>query len=125
MLLLQPNLLGIGIFKRLDKQSSFGPSLPYDAIEVSHRRLYSDAVGANNSKVQEELCAEVIVVRLNHLLHLICQAVHGYLTKKEQEKLECQFMLPLKGNVQIFYCVKRSLDFTGEIQSPSILGSNF
>lgn len=82
LLLLKSNLLGVRIFKRLNQQSGFGPRLPYDTIEISNRRLHCDAVGANNNKVQEELCAEVIVVRLNHLLHLICQAVNGHLGKK-------------------------------------------
>lgn len=75
LLLLQADLLRIGVFQGFDKHGGSGAGLPDDAIGVSHRGLHGDAVCPEDSEVQQELGAEVVVVRLHPLLHLIGHAV--------------------------------------------------
>lgn len=77
LLLLQADLLGVRVLQGFHKYGSSGTSLPHDTVGVFHRRLHRNVVRTKDGEVQQKLSTEVIVMRLNPLLHLIGHIVNG------------------------------------------------
>lgn len=64
-------LLGVRILQWFHRDSCLGPGLPLGAALIHHGRLHGDGVSAQDGEIQQELGAEVVVVRFNALFDLI------------------------------------------------------
>lgn len=78
-------LLGVRVLQRLDGHRGLGSCFPLGAALVHHGGLHRHQVGAEDGEAQQELCAEVVVVRLYALLDLIAFRIQRNLSGKRRE----------------------------------------
>lgn len=72
LLQLVAKLLGVRILQGFDRHRRLGPRLPLGAALIHHGGLHGDVVSAQDGEIQQELGAEVVIVRFYPLLDLIC-----------------------------------------------------
>lgn len=82
LLQLVAELLGVRVLHRLDGHRGLWSRFPLGAALVHHGGLHCHQVGAEDGEVQQELGAEVVVVRFYALLDLVTFSIQWNLNGK-------------------------------------------
>lgn len=114
LLQLVAKLLGIRILQRLDRYRRLGPSLPLNATLIHHRCLHGDWVGAEDGEVQQELGAEVVIVRFHTLFDLVCFGIQRDL-KKEKKGGICNYFRRQMTDLLLWFLLKEHTLYSGPV----------